>query len=266
MKKSLLMVSHPRSGSTFLMRSLQNKYNVRALYEIFHTYENIVLQHIEQGLGEVQKKALEDNVLMSYDGVQDFSRKKPILYLDTIKIFLEQEHLLYKIFPGHIKTEKNLEDLVLDSSAIVFLRRNVLHSYISNKVAEKVGTYANVDTSDIKIEFVKSEFVYWNNHIQDFFNKVEGIVASKNLSCCYLNYEEVVKNSDAYNLTMENIASHFGSIERFDKVSKLDLKKQDARLLAQHKVSNPESMLKQLSDMKLDYLDSSLNSVQNEWI
>lgn len=251
--KLICIISHPRSGSTSLMKKLEVS-GVASVLEIFHLNEHVICQHIDEGLGKGSADKLKQ--LIGRDTIREYALQEPLAYLDKIKVLAQEigKHtVIFKVFPGHLRDVEKLAEVISVSDAMIKLRRNTLQSYISNKKAIKVGTYANVDTSGIDVDFNAEEFQNWRRNIYSFFSKVDEICKSKGIEISDYNYEELYSDDSLF---MSELCDTLKL--QFQQLSQVShkLKKQDNKSLASEKVSNNNELMYWLEKNDLQLLDS----------
>lgn len=253
--KLICIISHPRSGSTSLMKRLEMA-GIASVLEVFHLNEHVICQHIDEGLGIGSADKLKQ--LIGRDTIREYALQEPLAYLDKIKAIAQENGkntLIFKVFPGHLRDAVKLAEVISESNSIIRLRRNTLHSYISNKKAIKVGTYANVDTSGVNVDFNAEEFQNWRRNIYSFFSKVDEICTSKGIEISEYNYEELFSNDNSFLKSLyQRLAITYSDSSEYTEL----LKKQDHKVLASEKVTNERELLSYLKIERLEQLDSVL--------
>lgn len=249
--KLTCFISHPRSGSTSLLKSIESVSNSCTVLEIFHTSEDVIKQHIDEGLGAGSAESILNN--SKFNSLSELAKQAPLKYINDLKVLAQKigyESLIFKIFPGHIRSKENLTLVLDECDNLFFLRRNTLHSYISNQKAINVGTYANVDTSDISIEFKTEQYNEWRENIYRFFSNVQGLLKARNKEFSILDYEVIYLNTkDNLEMIISQINLHpVSEIEISSKINK-----QDSKELATEKVVNAKELQKylELNDIEL---------------
>lgn len=148
---------------------------------------------------------------------------------------------MYKIFPSHLK-DNELNQVIADSDLVLFLSRNVLHSYISNEMAKKKGTYSGIDTSCDHIEFDSEVFKWWNNFIYAHFNKAKDYAENSNVRTFELHYEDLLANERVEEYLYE-VMHKIGISLLKPENYKHGIRRQDIRSRACDKVSNPDTLM-----------------------
>jgi hypothetical protein len=246
--KQFTVVSHPRSGSTFFIMELGKLCGLSTMMEIFHNDEAVIDQHLGaiSGLVKNRLSPLHDTFRQSF-------LTDPIQYLAVVQEEARAEALVFKIFPSHLPEEK-LSEVLRRSHLTIFLMRNVLHSYISNEAAKKVGRYANVDTSEVKVTFSHSAFVWWIQFITAHFENAFFAVCSEKRSFIVVNYEEFRDDPERLKWFQKILLQKLDVKLELETLDSPSLMKQDKRTSALEKVSNPDKMLSFLRENGLEYL------------
>lgn len=234
-------MSHPRSGSTSLMKNIERETNSAAVLEIFHPFEDVICQHIDEGLGKGTAERIKQS--LGINEIKKFALTQPVHYINILKehaLSKNNDGLLFKIFPGHITEREKLKEVISISDCLVLLKRNTLQSYISNKKAMQVGTYANVDTSGVKVRFNSKEFINWRSSIYSFFDTVSELSTELDESVATFNYEELYAPS---NSNKEFLYELLDLKSRVAPKNQVPLKKQDKNTTAVGKVDNDREMM-----------------------
>ena len=121
----ICLVSHPRSGSTSLLRTLTKKAEISAAYEMFHRNEDVVVAHLKHALSDESIEIIkEKSAELGFDSLKEFYQTDSLKYLDLVHSLIEGSDFIFKIFPYHIKSEENLKKLVNSCDFVIFLSRN----------------------------------------------------------------------------------------------------------------------------------------------
>lgn len=257
--KKVCFIAHPRSGSTSLMKSIENLSRALCVLEAFHTSETVIKQHLNGAIGA--NKALEDElgIQPSFSTYREYSQALPKEYLSALtKLALsnEKELLLFKVFPGHLGDDRILQQVLENSDIIIKLRRNSLHSYLSDLKAIKVGAYANVDTTNVKVEFIASAFENWRSGISSFFSRVDTMCEQIEKTHSLYHYEDIYGDNFSKLIQLLNELG----INSDQPAFSTQIVKQDKNTFATEKVTNPLFLTKYLSEHQIEsYNDSRAN-------
>ena len=252
MKKIVTVVSHPRSGSTFLVAEAGKLSNVRALMEVFHCNESVVVDHLQAFADPIKKQ-----LAVTEDGFREKIISDPLQYLQELNKEVPEGILLFKVFPEHLPADK-LGHVIHASNLIIFLLRNVLHSFISNEIAKKLERFGGVDTSEIKIEFSKSAFLWWVGFIVTYFNSAMDSVRNHNKDFVFVHYEDLMKQSSVSAWLASQLEEQLGEVFSYSD-GDVWIKKQDKRISALDKVTNPAYMQEWVAMEGLSYLLDGTN-------
>jgi hypothetical protein len=146
---------------------------------------------------------------------------------------------LFKIFPAHL-TEPQRAQVIANANAVIILRRNLLHSFISDQIATESGAYSNKDSSDCKIEFKPNMFVTWAGRVSAFLQRSVQQANDYGVEVIELFYEDFVQQPG---LQLMPVLNKLGlSVGGEFNANNTGMKKQDSRISAFEKVLNESCM------------------------
>lgn len=252
MRRQIVIVEHARSGSTYFCRLLSAFKNIESYHEIFHFDLNMIRNYLGKVFIELT------NYLEQITG-KSITRDDLVLFADEYLDFLHRKNLgkivSFKVFPGHLPL-KTLEEIISTSSLVIILRRNLLHSFISNKIAEKIKIYALKDTSYEKILFSPKDFIEHSKTVIYYYKHVQNFTLIHNIPILFFDYEELTALQDPLSYIKEKLEPIFGKLEISDKFE-IIVTKQDKRRFAHEKVINQDEMKSFLRGYNLEHLDDS---------
>ena len=192
MKKILVIISAPRSGSTHLCELLRNISSLRVYTEIFHPgaaygFENHLsqLEKLSKFL-EVEFKSYSDNRLTCW------LRNNPGSFLEyeSSSLLGASDAMCFKIFPGHLETKVFQDEILRRKDVFVlFLQRRPVDAYISDLKASHLGTYNNADTTNLAIDISEDHFEAWYELRNKWFYENYNFLSQENLPYADLSYE-----------------------------------------------------------------------------
>jgi len=236
--------SHPRSGSTYLMGLLSKASNYVGMMEPFHSFENVR----EMNISRLLKAHCEDETLCQQlvtDWVE-CARQNPTQQLELVSPLLKGQTLGFKVFPGHLE-QPHIESLFAYAPDVVILRRNLLHSHLSDVIASRSGRYANKNTSEEQVTFQPKVFEVWANRMNRFLSDVEDSSKRAGVKCHTVHYEDITQMDVE---SLRHLFSTFGiNVSNPSALAKSGLKKQDIRSSALDKVTNPDLLEEELERM-----------------
>jgi hypothetical protein len=250
-RKLFLLVSHPRSGSTFAADIIATLKNFSCVMEPFHQDEPVVIGHIKDAFGSNGQAYLANNAQVSGQ-LNTYCHSQIERYTDDLLALSSTPNLLLKFFPGHLSRE-GFTRLLNKASGVIFLTRNVVHSYISNEIAKSTTVYAGQDTSAIKPRFNQDGFVWWNNYVCDFMQLAKKIVFAHHKPNISLYYEDLLLSENPQDCIVEQLEYFFDDLQVTPRPIRVN--RQDVRMMATDKVANADEMLHFLTVNKLDYLN-----------
>jgi len=245
----ILIAAHARSGSTYLCRLLEQIRQIKVYFEIFHFQLDVIEQHLK---GDYRRIAeildLSEDPAVARPQIVDQAAK----YIQTLAQLNPERTLAFKVFPGHLPANK-LKPILCGAELLILLRRNSLHSYISNLIATKTNHWGWHDTSENKVQFDPAKFDQHRGNISGFNNFVRDVAESEGVKFLTLDYETLAYG-DLLPTAMADVLS-----AQLDKVftcapREHTSRKQDKRVDALQKVSNPPDMLKHLRKRDLERL------------
>lgn len=246
MNKHIFIGAHARSGSTLLCQLLSHFHDLKVFYELFHfeldsikgcleeDYDGVT-NHIQGVIGRVPVR--NDFVFKSQE------------YVDFLKRKYNSQVLTFKVFPEHLPSPQ-LEMMLEDSKFVILLKRNVLHSYISTQIANRINSFLLVDTSVEQVCFDKLAFMKHTKLVVDYFMKIESYSKARGIPLLCIDYEYLVAADDKITF-IKNLIDPFLNTTTCSQDDKVKVQLQDKRILASNKVSNPEELLAFLWEMKL---------------
>ena len=185
MTKLITVLGLGRSGTSNLIKMLECIKNIDVNSEIFHremcmtNYKNTRL--------------LEENKSIYFEKEKMFKflkYKNEDHDLDILNFLLEnckEKYFLFKLFKWQL-TEKKVNEIIEKSDYIIIIeRKNKIDTYISGVKAHQINSWANKDTSEIKINFNIEDF---SKHKQNHENT-------------YRYYHEKCKNKKVLNLSYQ---------------------------------------------------------------
>jgi hypothetical protein len=246
--KIITVASYPRTGSSLLLHAL-NRYRITALLEIFHTNPAVARKHLAA-----------DTTLRSAPGfIDSYSRdtaiQSPSALLDAIaQIKKESSAIIFKVFPGHLP-ENGLAEIITKSDTLLIHSRNRLHTYISDVIATRTGSWTRNSTSNQFIDFQQKSFKHYSRHIHNFLSSALGLAIDNKTPIVFSSYEALMESS-VEAAVGSLLRALLGSNDLSTQTAGRLPQRQDERLLASDKVSNPGELLAFLNEQDLIALNN----------
>jgi len=251
---NIAIVSHPRSGSSYLTRVFAQFSNVQTVMEPFHPNDEVAIQHIKHCLADNFSRFENDIKLAGY-AIGTYAHEQPVKFLTLLKQYVNKPTLVFKLFPEHIqKTQFHALFNVVDG--VIFLRRNQVHSFISSQIANETNVWANKNTSDIFPHFQEDAFLWWNKFIVSYFADVNNVVYSHGIPFTSIDYERINVENSTVELLSEWSKNNNLNVGAYT-ASKINLLQQDKRHLATEKVNNPHDLQACLHKYGIFHLNSA---------
>jgi len=247
-KVKFVVISYQRTGSTFLVLTLNELDGVICHSELFNpgkdAFTNSIFdKNIYQDLNLFDKlfnKKKEDKLFI-------LKNRNPEKFLR--RIYNQNAQAVgFKIFPG--QNDLILDTLIFDRSVkkILLERKNLLRSYVSKKIAENTGLWSQSKDKEVilkKTEVDIDRFFAYSNMIDEGMNSIREKLTGTKQQVLELTYEEITTTFPLKKLTQ------FLEIENAKHIPEVNQKKQ-----------NPFP----LSEMILNYdeLSEHLNNTEYE--
>jgi len=258
--KKIIIVSHPRSGSSYLNRLLSNFNRTKIVMEPFHQNPDVSSAHIKAATYNKYADFIAE-LENSNHTVYDYGHSNPVEFVDMIANHSDCDYLSVKIFPGHLSREK-LEQLLASAAVVIFLRRNPLHSYISVKIAHKLAVWGGRDTSDIKISIDEASYIKWNNDNWLFMEASKAIVKEHNVAHIDLQYEQLLNMDVALETIRQSLSDRNIYLET-GRTMRKNPQVQDSRKSAIDKVTNVEDLYELTKKFRIEHLIDNNESVMD---
>jgi hypothetical protein len=249
--KLITCISIPRSGTTYVFEDIFTTINeLNVNLELFNPIKKDALLCIN-------KKYF----------ISDFEKKKSIEIIEHLLNYSEEKYIIHKIFSYSFNTyienydyESNdeLRNLFKLSQYFLFIKRNFLDCYISEKKAKITKKYRFIDTSDIKIIFGIEEFNFFKNYWKEWFKYTKQKCIELNKNFVVFDYDELIK------LENENDKNNYC----FDKIKEIICDEitfkinNNKKLIKQDKSENYEDKIENYEEVK-SYLENKENFIND---
>ena len=250
-KGYFLIVSYPRSGSSFLSALVEELSPIKVYLEIFHDQLSV----IRQTLGPDA-----DHVL--HHDTPDSEQHRPIVqepmpYLARIDAVNADTGFFFKVFWHHLPPN-SIRQVVEGSNGAIFLYRNLVHSFISDEIAIKRMSWGGDVTSSDLIVFDKQKFLFLARAILEHQKVARDIAMAANIPIVDCWYDEIAEPGEGEGKVLQ-MMDHLGMERRADaeqtSPARLRPTRQDGRRLASDKVSNKDELLATLRELGIEHAD-----------
>jgi LPS sulfotransferase NodH len=259
MSNHLLIAAHPRSGSTYLCHLLGQFEQTEVLLEIFHTNPNVIKQHLKEAYPKViQKLGLSG----SDESIRNEIISKNCQYTKILSSFYPSKTLVYKLFPGHLPPTY-MQEQIKNSRFVLLLKRNLLHSYISDDIATTTQKWAWADTTSILATFSQEKFIQHVFRTRHFYTNIENIAKKQGKKIVVINYEGLIKSKTPYQYLSDLLAGSL-KLNLPATTNTFSNTLQDRREMAKAKVENPIAMEVFLNSVGLSTLDNGKNFLSDK--
>lgn len=252
-----MIAAHARSGSTYLCQLIDNIVDINVYLEIFHFKLDIIKTHLDDHYDLVAKELdLPSNDKEARAKLVHSNKE----YLQVLKRLNPNKAIAFKVFPKHLPSHR-LDEVIGGSKFIVVLRRNLLHSYISNTIANKLQNWGGVDTSQEKIYFSTCDFQKHVDVILEFYDSVSAFALKHNKKVMYLDHEKIVSLENPLELILPILDEGLNCKNKSNWTG-IGIKRQDKRESATDKVINVDEMLAFIANNKLSLLADGKSSCE----
>jgi len=185
-KKLITFIGLARSGTNFILNNLLKK-----IFEF-----NINLEIYAR-----DKKVIKNCINYKYY-IHDLEKKDSFEIIKYLLNHTKEKFVIHKIFP-HMFMDNNksydqhkLTELIFFSNYIIFLKRNLLDVFVSEKKTHITNKWVHIDTSDIKINFDIGEFNEYKKRYEKWFQFTKQKCMELEKPFITIDYDEL--------MTMEN--------------------------------------------------------------
>jgi LPS sulfotransferase NodH len=242
--------AHARSGSTYLCRLLGQIAAIKAYREVFHQRHGMIKRHLEGDYARVAHR-------LRLSEVGEVAREQiagdPQAFIDALADLNPGQIIAFKVFPGHL-SGAGLQQALRGARLVLLLERNLLHAHISSRIAMKTNRWGGHDTSTVKTRFHPDKFRQYCARITQYQNRVSDLADRLQVPITRLQYETMVDERSV----LADLAAQLGRLLDCRLTVKRrphDSRKQDRRVLASEKVTNPEELLEFLNRNDLSALN-----------
>lgn len=254
MSRTFTIIAHARSGSTLLCRKLALLSDGQVYLEIFHQNIRTIQNHLQDSAAAAfaHFQPLEGAAL------RDHLASHPIELLAFLSDQTPDTDQFFKLFPGHLKPPA-LRAVIGHSAGVILLQRNLLHSFISSRIARRIQKWTTVDTSAHKITFDADDFLTHLTQVTGFYTRARAIAARRGVPCADVSYELLADPDTG----AAQLRAALGPLDitlrpedrardrARDQPDERRLRRQDNRPLATDKVDNPDDLRRFLDRLGL---------------
>jgi Sulfotransferase family len=189
--KRICILTVPRSGTNYLCGLLASFRGVRSHFDLFHGKASWKLDGREMSavskVSGIHYSSVRDSQLVQ------FAHESPNRYLKIIEQAntSRADCLSFKIFPNQLeKSVLKSQIMTHEETAFIILRRSLLDSYISARVAMHVGKYTHVNTSDVSVSISASDYVQWLGRTEEWYSFCQNTLSKLGRRFATLSYED----------------------------------------------------------------------------
>ena len=195
--KLITCISIERSGTNHILNNLLHKFaNMNVNKELYN-----------EAVGCTYKIRINTKYYLP-----EFETSSPIDIINILMKNSSEKYVIHKIFANHFKYnnynntqkydfnnklyENKYNNLLLKSSAICFIKRNLLDMYISLEKTKITNQWHNYNSTNIKIIFNIEEFIKYKNNILAWFKMSKQNCIKLGKPIIVLDYDELNQLSE----------------------------------------------------------------------
>lgn len=245
-KKTIVIVGEARSGTSYFYGALDRYKGVCSHSDLFDPVDI----HVNQK----HKKLINETTF-------ELRKEDPLAFFDKILLISKGRFISHKMLLSHMNESvmgrELYEAVVKRSNLVLFLTRNGIDRYISNLKAQKIQSWAHIDTTNIKIEFdiYNYEDIRENNEINTYY--IKDFCQIHSLKIVEIKYDEFFKlNEDEREIFLTNILEEaFSEKFQINKTIVNYFTKQDLSTSYADKIENYEEVK--------DYIEKELEKIKS---
>ena len=248
-----VIISYPRTGSTFLTLKLHSSNNVECYSEAFHKKQEPFDRSFYSSDFSLSKKTWFGSKALGLDELfklrnRDYSKFLSLLYGSS------DNAIGFKIFPG--QHDKAMEDLVNDRGVkkIFLIREDMLRNYVSYQLAMSTGKWDRMPGQEPELQQVEidpKEFLKYADGTMESIEQLQNKCTSSGQEFMNLSYEQITME-----LPLDELSSFLG-VSLSDVDSEVARKKQNPFTLKQM-VRNYDELAAGLAETRwAEYLKES---------
>ena len=225
-----LVLFHPRSGSSWLIKLLEENKNFRVGYEIFGGYQ----YHLDSPTDIEQENILNDFYNSNLDEtILNWNNQKGC-WMSSISNCNPYDTIVCKISPYQIINKKAFVEFIKQNNIkVICLTRNdiikrAISEYRSDILYKKIGVHNMTDSQERSAlgstEIKKSVFLSFLKRslsgVRDV-SSMANLLANNNVDICHLAYEDLLKNTDGSLQELENFLGTRIKVRQTDRILKI---------------------------------------------
>lgn len=181
-KKLITFIGLARSGTNFILNNLLKK--------IFEFNINLEIYARDE-------KVIKNCIHPKYY-INDLEKKDSFEIIKYLLNHAKEKFVIHKIFP-HMFIDDNksynqqkLIELIIFSNYIIFIKRNLLDVFISEKKTHITNKWIHIDTSNIKIHFDIDEFNKYIKNYKEWFRYTKQKCIELDKPFINIDYDELM--------------------------------------------------------------------------
>lgn len=240
--KDIVVISNPRTGSSFLVDVLRNFEGIAVYGELFHqTRSSGIVERSE--LMKMFLSEASSPTGNSDKDISDFVRGSPVASLEKIRGYesgFGTCALAYKLFDRHLSLAQIDQIFSSSVSVALFLTRRRIASFVSERKALKLNKWESADTTGMKVSIDPAAFLKWAYRQDVWYHTMEEMCFRQNVRYVVVPYEKYVNTTlDEVALYLRHVCRGLGvNLDLDSNEVRTKLRKQDNQARIEDSVSN----------------------------
>ena len=217
---------------------------------------------------------MDQDAVLGHSDLPDTDRRlkivqDPSAYLNRIAALNPENGFIFKLFDGQL-ADNHEASVIAESRGVIFLQRNLVHSYISNAIARERKLWWG-PTSTFVIEFNKSAFFSYCESTVGFFKAAADVVRIAGIPSTECWYDEIIDPELGFkkvHAMLDTLGIGRRSPDTPDHRKDTTLfhppQRQDYRQLASSKVTNPQDLMSALAELGIEAADNAFYRIDFE--
>ena len=197
----IVIIASPRTGSNYFLNLLENSIsNLSVHYEIFHRtlcYTNFEILNYFKDKYNLNSNN-ETNLRKDIYNVFKNDPKQLILNIIKYSELTNKKYIIFKIFDNQLDN-KNIQNILIKSKLVIFLKRNLIDTYISLLKVNESKKWNSCNTTNLKVIFDEQEYIDLVNKTNKWYCKILDIVKKYNIDYINIYYEDIIKEKNIDN-------------------------------------------------------------------
>ncbi|MCB1539590.1 MAG: hypothetical protein KDJ25_01690 [Rhodoblastus sp.] len=265
MTKLAIIFGTPRCGSNFFLSACKRLEDLTTYGEMYHhqtpfpfcggleadnEFRVALLRRLAAKHPEIVPEweiAAESNERSNIDSLLvTISHQYPGKFLNTFLSMADKKNVIFKIFPNHLKAGQMLRIIKWCDPHVLLMTRNPLDTFISAQKAAVLNNYANIDTTDLKIDFDLEAYFAYKASLQAYYDMITDYCVETNRGIRHVDYDSIHAGNDvnSHEYIRQLVSMVFAEDLKYrnSDIPPVSFRKQDRSSDLNQKVKNPNAL------------------------